>query len=141
MPKGENIFHFYRHWNWIYFTHNLLFIAGVINFKGSRIHFSNETMTILLLKSLKMSPKKTLHSTFSKIILCLLFSWYGKQRKFTLQKLNTAFLFKGWVEFGFLGNCNIRDMGLACISAKQNKKFKCKARGTKIWRAKHFVQR
>lgn len=58
MPRGENIFHLYRHWNWICFTHNLLYIAAVINFKGSRIHFSNETMTILLLKSLNSPQRK-----------------------------------------------------------------------------------
>lgn len=141
MPRGENIFHLYRRWNWICFTHNLLYIAAVINFKGSRIHFSNETMTILLLKSLNMSPKKTLHSTFSTIILRIWFSWYGNQRNFTLPKINTAFLFKDWVVFGFSRDCIIRDIGSVRKSVRQNKKFKCKGRGTKISRAEHFVQR
>lgn len=98
---GRHISHLYGHWKCISFTHNLLYIAAVINFKGSRIHFSNETMTILLLKSLTMSPKKTLHSTLSTIILHTWFSWYGNQRDFTL--LNTAFFFKDWVEFSFQG--------------------------------------
>lgn len=107
MPRGENIFQLYRPWNWICFTHNLLYIAAVINFKGSRIHFSNETMTILLLKSLNISPKKTPHSTFSTTILRIWFSWYENQKSFTLPKINTAFLFKDWVKFGFSGESGI----------------------------------
>lgn len=94
MPRGENISHLYGHGNWISFTHNLLFIAAVINLKGSRIHFSNEIITILLLNPLNMSPKKTLHSTFSTIILRIWFSWHEKQRNFTLLERNTALLFK-----------------------------------------------
>lgn len=94
MPREWNIFHLYRHGNWICFTQNLSFIAAVINFKGSRIHFSNEIITILLPKSLNMSPKKTLHSTFSTIILRIWFSWYEKQRNFTLPEINTPLPFR-----------------------------------------------
>lgn len=103
MPKGENIFHLYRHWNWICFTHNLLFIAAVINFKGSRIHFANETMTILLLKSLNMSPKKTFHSTFVYHHFTYIIFLLGETEKLHTAETDCCFLFKDWVDLAFWG--------------------------------------
>lgn len=98
-------------------------------------------MTIFLLKFLDMSQQKTPHSTFSAIILRIRFSWDGKQRNFTVEKINTALL----LEFGFSGERNIRDTGSAYKCTQQNKylysTFQHKGKETKIWRVGHFAQR
>lgn len=64
-----------------------------------------------------MSQKKTPYSTFSAIILRIWFSWDGKQRNLTVEKINSALL----LEFGFSGECNKRGTGSAYECTRQDK--------------------
>lgn len=96
---GGEYFRPYRCSNQICLTQDLLFRAAAIKFKGSDIHFPNETI-IFFLRNPSTCPKR------KQCIPHFLLSFHvydGKQRTFTVQRINAVLLLNDLVEFDFTG--------------------------------------